>query len=396
MSRWWVRLGWCVWLCSASIHPAFGEECTAVAAGEGEEIQKYANECFKKLGIDPAEFAKTFNCVDPDVAKHLKVEVDGAEVKTCLDTREGECQWAKDKAELEATFKTCDYPAWLDDRCYGDSYIQVLTTSKPEVKGALLCRHKSRFTGLFDDFDDVAMIVHNRASGETCWFQSNNADGDPDIKMHGQQVPGPACEGSESFWYSPEASRNVYCIHCHDSGPWMNSRWMRRATESLGSAYEEETSPYLNSTPPFDAWPVPIFVKYNKHLKEKDGTEFEGCTDCHKIAAARTLPGAAVDGSDIEYKTCDTWINRTTGKPDDPLKALLTEEAKKDHVQYWMPDGVDLSKADWEKKYRKHVDGLIACCKAVGKGPNRLPDGCKAYCPDQADGKCPADRWPSS
>jgi hypothetical protein len=373
----WVALG----VLASSIEPAFGDDCKRAAAGEGAAIQKYANDCFERLGVDPAEFAKTFNCVDPGAAHPLKVEVGGVETKTCFESRDGPCRYAKDKQELEDTFKTCDFPAWLDDRCYGDSYVQVVKTSNSDVKGALLCRHKTRFTGTFDDFDDVAMIVHNRKSGETCWFQSNNADNDPDIKLNGQQVPGPVCDGSESFWMTPDAAKGIECIHCHDSGPWMNSRWMRRATQELGEAYAEASAPYLNSTPPFNQWPVPLFVGYDQNLAKGD----PGCTDCHKIAAAR--PG---------FMTCDTWIKRATGRPDSNLEQLLTDEGKKEHVQFWMPDSEDGStwtKATWEAKYKKHVDGLIACCQAVGKGPTGLPPGCKAYCPDQQDGKCPADRW---
>ena len=392
MWRWLTATASVVLSCNAAIAQS-ESECKPVAAGGGEAIQRYANECFKKLEIDPAEFAKTFNCVDPDAAKPLKLEIRAEAVKTCFEEREGDCEFAKNESELTAKFPECDHPAWLDDRCYGDSYIQVVPTQNPDVKGALLCRHKTRFTGTFDDFDDVAMLVHNSKNGQTCWFQSNNADSDPSIKLHGQKVPGPVCEGSESFWLTPEASRDIYCIHCHDSGPWMNSRWMRRATESLGTAYEEQKSPYLNDTPPFDAWPKPMFVRYSEHLKNKDGSSFEGCTDCHKIAAARTLPGKAVDGSDVVYQTCDKWIHRTTGKPDAALKKLLTGLSATD--PYWMPDGTDLTGNDWEQKYRKHVDGLIKCCQAVGKGSTGLPDGCTAYCPDTSTGACPADRWAS-
>ncbi len=361
------------------------EACVPVPAGSGAAIQRYANECLARLGIDPVEFALRFNCVDPAVARPLRVEVDGTAAVSCFETRHDDCEWVKDEAELESTFPKCDHPAWLDDRCYGDSYVQVVKTSKPEVKAALLCRHKTRFTGRFDDFDDVAMIVHNESNGETCWFQSNNADDDPSIALHGQQVPGPVCEGAESFWFTPTAAKDVVCVKCHDSGPWMNSRWMRRATKELGSAYDEQASPYLNSTPPFDQWPVPLFVQYGEHLAPNDPS----CTSCHKIAAAR--PGH-------DFQTCPNWIHRATGKPDAALAALLTHTGGSEPVSYWMPDfedGSTWSKSDWEARYRKHVDGLIGCCEAVGRGPSGLPKGCKPYCPDQPGGTCPPDRWAS-
>src|SRR5262249_25682366 len=94
------------------------------------------------------------------------------------------------------------------------------------------------------------------------------------------------------------------------------------------------------------------------------------------------------------FRTCPMWIKRATGNPDASLLGLLTSEGKTDHVQYWMPDnGTTWTKASWEAKYKKHVEGLIECCEAVGRGPTHLPSGCKANCPDQPTGTCPADRW---
>jgi hypothetical protein len=194
MARW--RVAVCAVasvLAGAWIAPARGDECKRVAPGEGAPLQNYANECLARLGVDPAEFARTFNCVDPAVAKPLPVEVDGTAKLTCLETRDGPCEYAKDVQELNQTFPKCDYPTWLNDRCYGDSYVQVIASKNPDVKGALLCRHKTSFTGTFDDFDDVAMIVHNSSSGETCWFQSETGSR---VHLPGHNVPGPVCEGA--------------------------------------------------------------------------------------------------------------------------------------------------------------------------------------------------------
>lgn len=354
--------------------PAPGQECTLAA---GAALQSYANACFQRLQVDPADFARRFNCVDPSAARNLRVEVDAVVRQTCYETRDGACEFAKDLGELETTFPSCDYPAWLDDRCYGDSYVQVIRpTSNPHVKAALLCRHKTTFSGRFDDFDDVAMIVHNAENGETCWFQSPNGEG---VRLDGQKVPGPVCDGADAFWLPPDETAGIQCIQCHDSGPWMNSPWMRRATEELGIAYDEEQSPYLNGTPPFDRWPVPLFVKYDGHL----GSGASSCTSCHKIAAARP-----------DFRTCDTWINRATGRADPALATRLSGTGRQEHSQYWMPeDGTRWTRAAWESLYDDHVKGLVDCCRAVGRGPTGLPPDCRAYCPDRTDGTCPADRW---
>jgi hypothetical protein len=288
---------------------------------------------------------------------------------------------------------SCDYGTWLDNKCYGHSYIQVLPTpSNSHVKAALMCRHKTRWAagpaplldpdgGLVSGFDDIAMIVHNRGSGETCWFQTDDG---PNMHLDGTIVPGPATVKDHDFWMKPTDTRDVMCIKCHDSGPWMNSRWMNNAIGSdlAGDPGDPLKGPYLNSEPPFDTWPKPVFVE----LSDDDT-----CTECHHIAAARTGVDSADSLGGPDFHTCDEWIRRATGRAHPKASA----KGQSFEVTHWMPQGHGLENvAEWDSTYHDKVERIVACCKAAGAKPDHpgdWPSGCrveKCSGSRDADGNC--------
>jgi hypothetical protein len=352
------------------------------AADADPDVWTYAKSCFERLHLDANDLSGPFDCTK---GKRLVSTVEG--VVQDRDLCQGE-SCAKDIPE------TCDYGTWLDYQCYGHSFIQVVPTpSNANVKAALLCRHKTRWAAgpapllgpdgkLTSGFDDIAMIVHNKENGETCWFQSDEGG---DAHLDGLSVPGPATVRDHRFWYKPVDTRGVTCIKCHDSGPWMNSRWMNNAIggELAGDQSNPLKGPYKNSEPPFDTWPKPVFVE----LADDDT-----CTQCHHIAAAH--PG--VDGADSlggpDFHTCDEWIRRATGWPHPKASA----KGHSFEVTYWMPQGHGLESVDeWSKTYRDKVERIIGCCKAAGAHPDDpsvWPPGCEKECPrDRVDGKCPAE-----
>ncbi len=350
------------------------------AADSDPDVWEYAKSCFERLHLDADDLKGSFDCTK---GKRLVSTVEG--VVQDLDL-------CKDAGCAKEIPDACDYGTWLDNKCYGHSYIQVVPTpSNPQVKAALLCRHKTRWGlgpaplldlegNLVTGFDDIAMIVHNRGNGETCWFQTEDGKSQ---HLDGTIVPGPATVSGHDFWMKPSDTRDVMCIKCHDSGPWMNSRWMNN---TIGSDLAGDNGPYKNSEPPFDTWPEPKFV-------EIDGDDT--CTMCHHIAAARASVDRANSIGGPDFRTCDAWIRLATGK----VHARASTMGQSFEVTHWMPDGHGLtSEGEWNKTYHDKVERIVACCKAVGSGKpeSQWPNGCQvesvtASCPmaEDADGNCP-------
>lgn len=342
-------------------------------------LKDYTNACLKAIHLDPAkDLIGPWECTSGNA---LELRVNGK----VMDI--GKCTGSGCPKEGDPTLAKCDYPTWLDNKCYGNSFIQEVATSNPKVKAVLLCRHKFSLSNKRDKFDDVAIIAHNKGNGETCWFQAEKQAG-LDGKVHGPLSP----QVRSDFWMTPTETRDVYCVKCHDNGPFMNSRWMRNAI-----ALEDlDTTPYKNSTPPFDTWPQPVWVKLDPKKDELDDKEYE-CTYCHKIAAGllKVDPRGGIGGPD--FKTCSSWIPRSTGTAHPQASDIGDEE----EVAYWMPDdgsgrtphdgnkskaqGIGHKKADFEKTYRKHIDKLVQCCTAMGKLKSNppqsatLPDGCSEF-----------------
>src|SRR5262249_3179466 len=136
---------------------------------------------------------------------------------------------------------SCDAPAWLGSgslagyQCYDATYVQSITVAaNSDVQGALLCRHKLRDSRNQTDFDDIAMILHNKKSGNTCWFQTENGETaagpapgvlGPIATKDGTAVPAPH-KDTMGFWLKPSVTASMKCAMCHDNGPWMNSYWL--------------------------------------------------------------------------------------------------------------------------------------------------------------------------
>ena len=377
-------------------------------------LKDYTNACLKAIHLDPAkDLIGPWDCTS---GNPLEVRVNGKvkDIGKCagpkcapgVDASEGNCC----PNEGDPTLAKCDYPAWLDNKCYGNSFVQEVKTSNPMVQAVLLCRHKKRISAKPDKFDDIAIIAHNSGNGETCWFQAEK-DAALDGKVHGPL----SSQVRPDFWMTPTETRDVYCVKCHDNGPFMNSRWMRNAI----SLEDSDVTPYRNSTPPFDIWPQPVWVKLDPK-KDKLDDNLNECTFCHKIAAGlqNVDPRGGIGGP--HFRTCGpepatslkaSWIARSTGNKHPFASDIGDEES----VVYWMPETGDgrtphdgnksknqeigHKKTDFEGKYRDHINELLKCCSAAGREPSKpekWPAGCLEHkqpcdsCPvPEVNGKCP-------
>jgi len=344
-------------------------------------IVDYAKQCFERLGLKPGMVPEEFSCktaAPQATLYHLFTSVDG--VIQDIEGKDG-----NKNPDAKKIPPLCDRPAWLElgstsGGCYGNSYLQVINF-KEDVKAALLCRHKKKWSDT-DRFPDVAMIVHNNKNGETCWFQTDDSDGH---EVDGKKVPSPLTDKADKFWMSPTETAAVQCVRCHDNGPWMNSRWINdnllglkgKGTPgdplkpndytSFEHPLEDDHGPYTSHGPGFDKWNPPVYVTVAR--SGLAGKEDKTCTACHHIASA----GVTSDGKN-EYRNCSklkSWIAYTTGTEYAPN----TNAAGMDFsIANWMPadhieQGVDTLKA-WTAKYQAHINEIVACCTAKGFSNN--------------------------
>lgn len=349
---------------AAPIAPALAALLLAWAAPASADpndpdLQTYARRCFARLAVDPADLAGPFDCLD---GKRLPTRVHGQIQDSDV------CTGAGCATDFPAS---CDFPAWLrgGGQCYGHSYI---TTFRPQsndkVRVALLCRHKTEWTADPQNFDDIAMIVHNQGNGETCWFQTETDA--ISVALDGERVPGPATAGAESFWLRPTETADIDCFRCHDSSPFMVSPWLRK---SVGTALNDRPDhPYRYSEKPFDRWPVPRFVKVEKRgLAEGD----RSCTSCHKIAVGGTRGGQTM-------QTCAEWIDWTT-----TAGTIPSQNETRDSRNVFMPlvanEGL-LDHAAFASRYDAHVKHLKKCCeRAEGVASGKVPGvaDCEVFTP---------------
>src|ERR1700730_13870357 len=126
----------------------------------------------------------------------------------------------------------CDKPIQLGltgaSQCVPYSRFIRLNTGDPNVETVAICRKYAEDAsgGLNDPhFTDVAMIQHNKRTGNTCYYQSH-------LHQHldGRRVPSPQEDSSaaNSFWLEPRPGGpdGITCTNCHDADPFIWSPYI--------------------------------------------------------------------------------------------------------------------------------------------------------------------------
>jgi hypothetical protein len=128
------------------------------AADETTDLPTYARNCYKAVGVAEAEIG-TLDCrkgqplpvfwTDPN-SPATHINLDQWSVVHPTDN------WPDTTTRITIPSddfpKSCDYPAWLTDKCYGHSYIQVIPTKNRDVKAVMMCRHKKVWNGWATNF----------------------------------------------------------------------------------------------------------------------------------------------------------------------------------------------------------------------------------------------------
>jgi hypothetical protein len=323
----------------------------AAAANLEENVDQYARACFAKLEIDPKDIPWVMDCHD---GERIPVTLQGSnlEQETCSsENNRGDC-------DLPAR---CDIKDWLNGSCYGNSYLTTFRApSNAKVTIALMCRHKTKNTNEAKRFDDIAMILHNRFNGETCWFQTVDGEG---VEKNGKRVPRPTRLIARTFWLSPDATRGIECINCHDSGPFVISPWINQANNIANLRYAKKT-PYRNSTPPFNKWKQPRFVSIDSAGLALGGDD-KPCTHCHQIATTRTCTGLA----GMAFDQSAGWISLASKVVANPLETTVQPRVFMPPRGMKVPIKGRYHVQDWVTHYKAHVDRLLACCLQFAKDP---------------------------
>ncbi len=101
-------------------------------------------------------------------------------------------------------------------------------------------------------YSDIAMIIHNKRSGKTCFFQDNldGVDGD---------MPAPGDDEARSSWDAPQTVAESKCHTCHSRAPFIISRHVVNAFAQLDLLGDYTSSgPYSFVGPDFKNWETSI------------------------------------------------------------------------------------------------------------------------------------------
>jgi Cys-rich repeat protein len=341
--------------------PPLPDEVTATTQALGDidskdKVDQYALGCYDELGVKPADLEPVggFDC---KAGTRLSTTWTHNNIASSLKVEDVAVTWPDGSARMAGESPAmCDSPVWLSSNCNGaQAYASKLNTKNADVDAVLLCRHKSTWNNDDATFDDVAIVMHNKKSGKTCWFQALGA--------HDRMVPPPTKVAANAYFLTPQATAGIDCYSCHDNGPWMNSPWIFQG----GVVPPDKHQKYSSPGAAFAAWPAMKSVTVGTRGLPP-GTR--SCVSCHAISTKDSGPA-----------TYDRWFDRVIGRAH---SNKTSPHGKTWPVAGWMPS------RDWPgdhgyatevafKDVYDHVPGAIdtrpsyvdaikACMAAPGAG----------------------------
>ncbi len=319
-------------------------------ADEESALMQYAKICAERLGPIPA-----YSCLDESIFKVLPTTQTENGVTTSPDH----------------DVPTCDSPIYLPTGkgfCKPWARIGRLKTG-PDSEAALVCRRYwspqyPAIEGPNDPvFNDVAIIQHNRKTGETCWFQALGV-------RYGARVPPPSeaavpedvkarepkAQDAGDFWLKPQEVAGINCLTCHDADPWMHSPYARQPKDEGGEVWlpSSPRSKYimLGGKFGFSNWPQTYSVT---------PTENGDCVSCHRIGS--------VSG-------CENWARDAGGESTTyPAFTAKNDFAKAFPRDHWMPtadfDTYDTVDA-WKAGIGEGHKAIIDCCNVKRVNGTRI------------------------
>ena len=234
--------------------------------------EQYVAMCSERMGTVPA-----FNCLE---GVEIPIKVNGTPQATLPSA--------------------CDKPIQLgiphnagqNGQCAPYARTGQLTTGNPDVTTVFICRkYANPFTGNDDYFQDIAVIQHNRQTGDTCWFQSPVRDAVNNVNLNGRSVPSPMDTSAIADNYWRLASEVATCQNCHDADPFIWTPYIGQVVGSNPAGWNPNgpyTANFLNI---FGATQPYVFAKL-----KRSATVNNACTQCHRIGANSDLVAKSIAG----------------------------------------------------------------------------------------------------
>jgi hypothetical protein len=214
------------------------------------------------------------------------------------------------------------------------------------------------------NFEDVAIVGHNKTTGHACFFQTLSehfekaerfgATGIPATRVpppsEAADVTPPGALKADEFWLTPQATASIGCYSCHDSDPFIHTPYIDQVRKKVGhqnlplvppgpnlSKNPPEPSRYKHVGLPFLQWPEPRRLDLPTNH----------CTSCHDIG---------------EHRTCGTRVGEATGQPGE-RPADISDHGWKYPLSRWMPpNSIEMNEQTWKSQFQDDVDQVLACC----------------------------------
>ncbi|NOQ76510.1 MAG: hypothetical protein GQ475_01705 [Methylococcaceae bacterium] len=203
------------------------------------------------------------------------------------------------------------------NECITGSYAGSLDVGNNKVTTLFICR-KSKATTSDNLFHDMAIVQHNRETGDTCWFQT-----DPDSRTvtDGFNAPSPMGADANGYWLEPKDFGPLNCQRCHDADPFILTLYVAQVFGESPTKWNPNGKYYPNFQRVFhDPTPKIFSPPENK------------CISCHRYGENTVIGknGATnLLNKSIEFQT--------------------------------MPPGHGLTGSEWLRKYQADLDQLKRC-----------------------------------
>lgn len=311
---------------------------------------------------------------------------------------------------FELMTREADSPALLNTSVAaipGDRVLKIVQKNNKgqEIVTVLNCRRKKITNSTDPNYDDVAVIQHNTATNQVCWFNSKDQSLDstniPSPWRANRQRNDPDDIQAKLYWGTPQdiaQNPRSKCLSCHNGSLWIRTPFIKQAEKDKRQGVDNslpELDPDTELThvgEPFKSWnnpkKKPLKIRVNQAAFDtkfpparKGLASSDTCTQCHTIGRNQLTPNAPQlhDDEGAFQGGCGmlAWDAIGTGKVKD---RHYSNFGKTFPASRWMPPGVadqffkkyghDLGKKKFDEYFQQAKAALEYCCTTPPSDPD--------------------------